>query len=76
MISILDYIASAEGKYMWSTGGMIFNSRKLRYAEKTSSQCHFFLHISHTDSPGSNLGLQAAKSIGTGLAVSVWTATG
>jgi len=54
---------------------MIFNSRKLRYAEKTSSQCHFVHPISHADSPGSNLGLQGAKSVGTGLPVSVWAVT-
>jgi hypothetical protein len=58
---------------MWNIGGMIFNSRKLRYAEKNPSQCHFVHHKSHADSPGSNLGFHSAKSVGTGLPVSVMT---
>lgn len=38
-------------KWMWDTGHMVNDRRKLKYLEKNLSQWHFVHYMSHTDGP-------------------------
>jgi hypothetical protein len=40
---------------LWNIGGMILARKKLKYSEKTQSQCQLFPHKPHMDWPGIEL---------------------